>query len=372
MPERPYDAVILGAGLAGLATAYYLARRGGRRLAIVEKEAAPGAGATSKSAAMICRLEEDPLLARMTVRGADFFRRDFLSDLAGVPFRECGSLFVGRETDLAGLRSAETRFWSRAETVRRFPFLDGADFEAALHVPSDGYADAAALTAALARHLAARGVDLLLSRAAAARVLADGTFEVRAGEALLRSRAVVNAAGAWAGEVARAAGAADPGIVSKRRHIFVTEPLGWADPRWPIVWDVTHGVYFRPDEGRLWMSPCDEGLQGPGPAEVDGAIRAVLDAKIRKLLPRAAGAGLSRSWAGLRTFAPDGRFMIGWDERLRNFFWVACLGGHGVTVSASAGSLAAALISREAADPELEAAFSPARFRARSAARVAV
>jgi glycine/D-amino acid oxidase-like deaminating enzyme len=370
MAERSYDTAIIGAGLAGLATAFYLARRGKPRLAVVEKEAAPGAGASARSAAMVCRLEEDPVLGRMTARGADLFREDFLAGLAGVPFRECGSLFIGREADLARLRSAEA--WSRAETVRRFPFLGGAAFDAAVHVPSDGYTDVPALAAALARHLEARGVDFYLARAADPRPRADGTFEVRAGDARLRARVVVNAAGAWAGEVARAAGAADPGIASKRRHLFVTERLDWADPGWPIVWDVTHGVYFRPDEGRLWMSPCDEDPREPGKAETDGAMRAVLDAKIRQLLPRAAGAGMARSWAGLRTFAPDGRFVIGWDGRLRNFFWTACLGGHGVTASAAAGSLAAALLSGEAADAELEAAFSPARFRARSAAGVAV
>jgi D-arginine dehydrogenase len=73
---------------------------------------------------------------------------------------------------------------------------------------------------------------------------------------------------------------------------------------------------------------------------------------------------IHRYWAGFRTIANDGRFVIGWDPQAEGFFWVAGLGGHGVTTSSAVGALAADLLTA-GRDKEAEA-FSPARFSKRT------
>ena len=147
-----------------------------------------------------------------------------------------------------------------------------------------------------------------------------------------------------------------------RRHLFVTEALDWVSADWPIVWDVSHEIYFRPESGGLLLSPCDESLQTPGLPVQDPAALELLADKAIQYLPKLADLPIRNSWCGLRTFAPDRRFVIGWDPQLEGFFWVAGMGGHGVTVSYSVGVLAASLIlqSREQA---LSNEFSPARFQ---------
>ena len=92
---------------------------------------------------------------------------------------------------------------------------------------------------------------------------------------------------------------------------------------------------------------------------VESALE-LLAEKARNYFPQFADLPIMKSWAGLRTFAPDGRFVIGWDPGVGGLFWVAGLGGHGVTTSGAVGALAAKLL--VGGDARRMEALSPARF----------
>jgi glycine/D-amino acid oxidase-like deaminating enzyme len=98
----------------------------------------------------------------------------------------------------------------------------------------------------------------------------------------------------------------------------------------------------------------------PGIPPTDGAVAELLAEKIRRYLPKASEVAIKSSWAGFRTLTPDGLFIIGWDPRVKGFFWVAGLGGHGMTTSYAVGGLAARLIVGDKS--ELAEVFSPQRF----------
>jgi D-arginine dehydrogenase len=128
------------------------------------------------------------------------------------------------------------------------------------------------------------------------------------------------------------------------------------------VWHLDEGVYFRPESGGLLLSPCDETPSQPGVPAVDPLAAESLAVKLPRAFPRLAAVTVALAWAGLRTFAADRLPVIGPDPRVEGFFWIAGLGGHGVTTSLSAGELAAKLLlepRRDAGNP-----FSPARFAA--------
>jgi D-arginine dehydrogenase len=171
---------------------------------------------------------------------------------------------------------------------------------------------------------------------------------------------LINAAGAWAGAVGRIADAAPIALRALRRHLFVTGPLSWVDKRWPFVWDVSHGFYFRPDSGGLLLCPCDEDEMAPCDTPTAESAVELLADKTRSYFPGFGDLPIMKSWAGLRTFTPDGRFVVGWDPQVTNFFWVAGLGGHGVTTSAAVGALAADVIL--AGGSPLSKDLAPARF----------
>jgi len=92
------------------------------------------------------------------------------------------------------------------------------------------------------------------------------------------------------------------------------------------------------------LCACDQTEMAPGDPPVDESVKELLAEKIQRFMPALSEVAVSRGWAGFRTLTPDGRFVIGWDPIIDNFFWVAGLGGHGMTTSAAVGSLAAELL----------------------------
>jgi D-arginine dehydrogenase len=143
-----------------------------------------------------------------------------------------------------------------------------------------------------------------------------------------------------------------------RRHLIVSAPADEIDRRWPYVWDVSHGLYFRPEGGGLLLSACDE---TPAVADVcvaDPAVAEQLARKVDLFMPRLADVSVRRMWAGLRTLAPDENFVIGPDPQVEGFIWCAALGGHGVTASAAVGRMAAEAVGGRVTPAE----HAPVRF----------
>jgi D-arginine dehydrogenase len=179
---------------------------------------------------------------------------------------------------------------------------------------------------------------------------------------------VVNAAGAWADEVAALASAAPLSVEPLRRTaLLIDAPPGLDVGTFPNVIDIGEEFYFKPDAGRLLLSPADETPSAPSdvqPDELDVAIaidrmQRATTLDIRRVF---------RKWAGLRSFAPDRTPIIGFDTRVDGFFWLAGQGGYGIQTAPAASLLAAALIRGRAMPGELApfgvnvADVSPQRF----------
>ena len=189
----------------------------------------------------------------------------------------------------------------------------------------------------------------------------DGTWHVDTADGSRHAaRVVVDAAGAWCDEVARTFGAAPVGLVPKRRTAFmVAAPED--SHRWPLVADPIHTFYFKPDGPQLLCSPADETPSEPcdaRPEELDiaRAIERINDMTTLGIR------SIRSSWAGLRSFVPDGGMVISFDDRIDGFFWLAGQGGTGIQTAPAAGRLAADLIlgAAPAVDP---AGFDVGRLR---------
>jgi D-arginine dehydrogenase len=368
--KKTYDILVAGSGFAGLATAYFLAERGVERIALTDRETGPGLAASARSASMICQLVRDTPTCRLMVRSARLLREKWLSRYADVPFQPCGSLHIGTSKDVAAFdRSAEAaredgvvvERWSRSRTLARFPALDRTAFEEALWCPSDGIVDSPRLIRALWQDLLKRGHRFAFSADGAVRGTDKGFEAVISVDSVLTAPVLVNAAGAWAGQVARMAGASGLAVEPARRHVFVTAEFKPA-PDLPIVWDVTNDVYVRPDGAAVMTSPCDEEPHPAGPTGVSASAAAALEDKLKGFFPAALGMKHTRIWSGLRTFSKDRKFVIGRDPKRRDFYWTACLGGYGVTAAAGCGELTAELVNGGGVDADMKKAFDPGRF----------
>lgn len=375
--ERPtlpewVEVAIVGAGIAGAAVARELARRGRGPVLIVEREEFPGMHATGRNAALVLQNVTDATNCRL----AQESRKLYESPPADWPdppeYRPVGSLLLASgpgglersRRDMARVRALglEVHELSPGEASRRVPILDGSRFHAAVWCPTDGVMDIHALLQSLLKAAQAGGARLATG-VDVTRFLIEGDrltgLETNAG--VVRAGTVIIAAGPWAAGMGVELGAPLP-LRPTRRHIVVTEPTPLADPRWPFVWDSDTPFYFRPESGGLLMSPCDI----EDAPECDEATRpdrvALVADKAAALIPAVASLGVARSWAGLRTLTPDDRFVIGHDPRRPGLFWLAGLGGHGISAGPLAGQVAADLLVNGKTDHVEAALVSPERF----------
>ena len=137
------------------------------------------------------------------------------------------------------------------------------------------------------------------------------------------------------------------GIQAKRRTaILVDAPADIYVGDWPMVVDVDEQFYFKPDAGQLLVSPADETPMmacDVQPEEIDVAV--AVDRFVNATSLNVTR--VNHKWAGLRSFAPDNTFVLGYDPRASGFFWLAGQGGYGIQSSPGMSQLVAhALLDR--------------------------
>lgn len=361
-----HDIAIIGAGMAGASLAAELAPHA--RVVVIEAEDAPGYHSTGRSAAFWEETYGGPGVVPLTLAsGAYLAEHGFLTPR--------GALFVGRGEDRAAMDAHVATFAGTGVVTQRLsPDALAAmvpqirpEWSEALHQPACADIDVAGLHQHYLGTARRHGVTIACRARVAAVSRAGGLWTITSerGETW-QAATLVNAAGAWADQVAALAGVAPIGIAAFRRTVAVlrVEPQAPADL--PLVLDINGGFYFKPDAGRLWLSPHDEIPSDPcdaAPEEIDVAIAidrfmAVTDWRI---------AAVERRWAGLRSFAPDRLPVYGFDARAEGFFWFAGQGGFGIQTAPAAARLGAQLLLGQSADAMTAridaAAYAPARFR---------
>lgn len=370
------DTVIVGAGIAGLATAYHLARRGARRVLVLEREDAPGLHSSAKSAAILRTAVPEAAVAELTRRSARALREP-PADLPGAgdgPFVDASGLILlagaagapALERMIAGSGAAgDARSLAAADLRALAPEIrvdHGAGGRAWLF-PAEGRIAFERLLPALAAGARAAGAEVRTGAGVAAVELAGGrVVGVRLADGVrVGAERVVLAAGAWAGALGAAAGSAVR-LEPTRRHLAVAFLPAPSRADAPIVWDLDGGVYLRPERGGWMVCVCDQSpAPDPDRLEPEPEVVAALHAAAARYL----GTDPARAdvWCGLRTMTADDEFAIGPDPDVTGLFWVAGLGGAGMGAGWAAGDLAAGMLTGER-DP-LDVALAPARLAAR-------
>lgn len=366
-----FDVVIIGAGMAGASLAAEIAPHAS--VLIAEAEDRPGYHATGRSAAFWTESYGGPKVQPLTSASGPWLDRPpaAISDRGFLSPR--GALTLARRGEEAALASFVAEFAGsgvRFETVGRaaledrVPGLDGA-FESGVFEPDCCDIDVGGLHAALLGAARRAGAQLA-SRAPLVRAFREQAgWRLTLGENTVRARILVNAAGAWADKVAAMAGVPPIGIAPLRRTMVQLRTAPAAPLDLPLTLGVMGDFYFKPEAGRVWLSPHDETLVEPGdaaPDELDVAIaidrfQHVVDWQIEAVEHR---------WAGLRSFAPDRLPVIGFDRSVPGFFWFAGQGGFGIQTAPAAAALAATILLGRTPPAMLAAVdatlYDPARF----------
>ena len=341
------DIIVIGAGIAGVSAASELASTA--RVIVLEREPQPGYHATGRSAAFFVVSYGNAAVRAVTAASETFYRSppQGFTDVPLLRPRPC--VFFGRPDQREALLSLHNEVPSlqglTPEQVReRVPIMSPGYLEGGLLDKTGGDLDVDAILQGFLRRLRERGGELYPRREVQGISRSGGLWKVTSGNETLTATVLVNAAGAWVDEIAALAGLEPLGLQPKRRTaMLIDAPQGRDIVDWPLMVNVEEEFYFKPDAGALLLSPADETPSPPcdaQPEELD-----VAQAVDR--FETATGLEVSRvnhRWAGLRTFAPDKTFVVGFDPRTEGFFWLAGQGGYGVQTSPGMARLAASLI----------------------------
>ena len=359
-----YDVLIVGGGIAGASLGAEIAEH--RRAAIIEAETHCGTHSTGRSAAFWLESYGGPVVARLTAASRqflgqpspDFSEQSFLSPRRAVHISESGW------PELPD--SVETERLGRVELEALVPGIR-PQWRFGLLEPGCADIDVAALHSAYLRRFRKLGGEVLADRRlASAERIADRWRVHMEDGTVIEAGILVDAAGAWADDVARRSGVAPLGIAPKRRTM-VQLRVGRSGVRnLPLVSDSEGTFYFKGEgDSSVWLSPHDEIDTDPcdaAPEEIDIAV--AID-RFERAVDWPVQA-VERSWAGLRSFAPDRVPVYGFSADEPSFFWCAGQGGFGIQTAPAGAKLAAALLLESEPDPLVEhidpAPFLPARF----------
>lgn len=360
-----YDFIIVGGGMAGASLAAEISSFSS--VLILEGEDMPGYHSTGRSAAFWETCYGGPEIVPLTLASGRYLKENnFLT--------ERGALYLARELDQNKIDDFFDRFQNTGadfEQIKRTKLLSkvpglNPEWERAIWQKACADIDVAGLHAHYLTIAKQNGTTLKCrSRVSSLESSSDGWKVVCEDGKHFQSQAVINAAGAWADNLAKLAGANEIGIQPLRRTVvqLVVDPI--PPSNLPLCLDISGKFYFKPENGRLWLSPHDETPSEAcdvAPEEIDVALAISRLEEVTNWRVKA----VEHKWAGLRSFAPDRRPVYGFDPRIENFFWFAGQGGYGIQTAPAAARLGAQLLLHKPSDdlthsldPHL---YSPERF----------
>ncbi|MBC8036672.1 MAG: FAD-binding oxidoreductase [Rhizobiales bacterium] len=344
-----FDIIVIGAGIAGASVAAHLAET--RKILVLDMEERPGFHSTGRSAAAYEPNYGPPAIRALTRAGRSYFSDGgFLNPRA--------TLFLmpeGQENDFDMLMAGQQGLREITTAAARglFPLLREGYTRRAVLDPGTADIDVDLLHQTYLRLLKSRGGTVLCSAPVEALERGNGLWTAATPKGQFRAAIVINAAGAWGDAIGKLAGARPMGLQPKRRSIAVVPvPDGMDAMAWPLAGDVGETWYCKPQSGKLLVSPADATPVDPHDAFADEMILAegidrfqqAVDFEVTRV---------EHTWGGLRSFAPDGNPVVGYDSSIEGFFWLVGQGGYGIQSSPALSRLAAALVRGEAVPSDI-------------------
>ena len=354
------DVVIIGSGIVGSSVAYHLAQAGCTNVLVIEREAHQGKGSTGKSMGGVRAQFSTPVNIQMSKYSIDFFSK--FDEVVGHPadYRAHGYLFCAtNEKHLAYLKANRDRQnalgvtnveWITPEDIGKMvPQLRVDDILGGTFCPTDGFVDPHSVMMGFMLSAREKGVRLWLDTSVTGIGLEAGVTRritgVHTSRGFVSTHVVVNAAGAWAAQVAEMAGAELP-VEPLRRQLVPTEPFDHLPKRFPMVIDMSTGFHFR-REGKGILLAWNDPEETPGfKTDFDGAFveKILTHAASRVPVLSEAEVNPRRAWAGLYEMTPDHHAIIGPAPNVEGLYFVNGFSGHGVMHSPASGRITADLI----------------------------
>jgi sarcosine oxidase, subunit beta len=369
------DVVIVGGGIVGSSIAWHLTQQGCKNILVIERETHQGKGSTGKSMGGVRAQFSTPVNIQMSLYSIPFYAE--FEQRLGHPsgYRPQGYLFLATsEKHLGYLRTNQetqtslglttARMISREEVQALYSQLRLDDVVGGAFCSTDGFVDPYSAMNGFIKNACEHGATVCkdtlvtgISRDSA------GISAVETTRGTFSTRIVVNAAGAWAAEIAAMVGTELP-VVPLRRQLVPSEPFADFPHTAPMIIDMSNGFHFRPEALGFLLAWAD-------PDETPGYKISFDDGFIEKILVHAANRvpifenlaiNPKRAWAGLYEMTPDHHPILGAIEGVPGFYCANGFSGHGVMHAPATGKILADLILRGTTDLIDASLLNYARF----------
>jgi 4-methylaminobutanoate oxidase (formaldehyde-forming) len=358
------DAIVIGSGALGAATAYHLAMRGTHRVALLERLEI-GSQTSPRAAGMVSCLRKNDLMINLIKLAATRIRQFSADTGQPLDWVQSGSLKVARrpadaeviqEDILRGRRHGLDVEELSLDAARRLnPFLQTTGVAAVIRIGDDMYFNPAQLAIGFAHAAQANGAVLLPNTAVTRILIEDGEVTgVDTTRGRIRAPIVVDAAGAWTRQVAEASGTRVP-LVTTAQQLFVTEPVPDARADLPMIRIMDAAVYMRPcDGGFLWgvyeenprffdMNDFDANFDIKD-LSLDAEVLWRYARDVEAQLPVLLKAAVREHRGGLPTMTADGQHIVGPARAIRGFYFASGCNVAGLSIAPALGEVLAAWI----------------------------
>jgi D-arginine dehydrogenase len=375
-PVEQADFLVIGAGIAGASAGFFLAPHG--RVIVLERESQPGYHSTGRSAALFAESYGSAQVRALTLASRSFFDAPPAGFAAQPLLSPRGALLVATQGQEAMLEDSWAALSAVSKKMQRFtaaqacamvPVLRPEKVIGAIYDGGAADVDVDALHQGFLRGMRSQGGSLVCNAPVQSLRHVDGVWRVTANGRDYCAPVLLNAAGAWADEMATLAGVTPIGLEPRRRTAFLfAPPVGIDSSKWPLTIGLAEDWYFKPDAGLLLGSPANADPVLPHDVQPELLDVATGIHNLQEMTSLSITRP-SHTWAGLRSFVADGDLVAGFDPVAPGFFWVAAQGGYGVQTSPAMGEICAALARSQPLAHNLTrlglhaGMLSPGRFR---------
>ncbi|MDH3473409.1 MAG: FAD-dependent oxidoreductase [Rhodospirillales bacterium] len=350
-------AVIIGGGIVGCSTAYHLTHLGWRDVVALEKGKLTG-GSTWHAAGLVGQLRSNANITQLLKYSVELYDRLETETGQATGWKQNGGLRLAcneermteirRQATTARSFGLEMHLLSPSEAKELWPLMDASDLTGAAFLPSDGQANPADISQALAKGARQGGARFVEGCRVTGIAVENGrAVGVETDRGTIACEVVINCAGQWAREVGRLAGVNVP-LVSVQHQYLVTERIEGVARDLPTLRDPDRLIYFKEEVGGLVMGGYEP---DPKPWALDGVPEgfdfSLLDPDVDHFeqlmeqalfrVPALETAGVKQLINGPESFTPDGNFILGEAPEVRSFYVGAGFNAYGIAAGGGAG-----------------------------------
>jgi len=365
------DAVIIGGGIIGVATAFYLAREKFGNIIILEKETFLGSGSTSKAAGGIRAQFTTKANVQMSMLSEKIFVNFKEETGYDALFDQCGYMFLlAEDNDIKVFKQSYELQKSLGLTVELLkpdqikeyvPIVRRDDIQLATFCPNDGIGDPSEFLAGYEKAARNLGVDIEIETEVTGFNVENGKITtVKTSKGDISCPMVINCTGAWTKLIGQMVGA-DVKVEPIRRQCVTTGELDFIDPKFPMVVDVKSGLYTHKESKGLLLGWADKDVKPSFDISIDPDYTDNILERALDRIPKLETAEIANQWAGLYETTPDHRAIIGFEKAVEGMFHVTGFSGHGFMHAPAAGIVTTEILTGK--KPSIDIAeLSPDRF----------